>query len=241
MACQAEPLSPVPPRSVEWAVMRQTWNHVAFLHWRCESGPVRRLVPPELSLDLFEGAAWIGLVPFLITDLTLPHAPAVPWLSRFPETNVRTYVVDEQGRRGVWFFSLDAARLPAVVGARTSYGLPYFWARMSVRNNERFTQYTSRRRLLNGHSNLVIEKGEPLAAQSERDIFLTARFVLYARWLGKLVLARAEHRQWPLHTARLVRCDESLISAAGLPAPGGEPIVHYAPRVDVRIGPPVPV
>jgi hypothetical protein len=199
---------------------------------------VRPFIPPALSLDLFEGAAWVGLVPFLITGLTLPHAPAVPWLSRFPETNVRTYVFDRRGRRGVWFFSLDAARLPAVIGARATYGLPYFWARMTVRNTERFARYTSQRKCPDGDSNLVIEKGGPLAAQNERDVFLTARFRLYARLFGKLILARAEHQRWPLHAGRVVRCDETLLGATGLPAPEGEPIVHFAPRVDVRIGPP---
>jgi hypothetical protein len=218
--------------------MRQTWRDLTFLHWRYEPRTVRPLLPPQLSLDLFDGAAWLGLVPFLITGLTLPHAPAVPWLSRFPETNVRTYVIDRQGRRGVWFFSLDAARLPAVLAARAAYGLPYFWARMSVRKKGQLVGYASRRRFLSGDLNIVVERGASLAAQSELEIFLTARFRLYTARLGKLAMARIEHPQWPLHQARVVHCDESLIIASGLPAPEGEPIVHYAPRVDVRVGPP---
>src|SRR5581483_3542727 len=113
------------------AILRQTWKHLTFLHWPYDPAVVRPLVPAELELDLAAGAAWIGLVPFLLTDLTLPHAPAAPWLSQFPETNVRTYVYDKHGRRGVWFFSLDAARLTAVIGARSGYALPYYWSRMS--------------------------------------------------------------------------------------------------------------
>jgi hypothetical protein len=109
---------------------------------------------------------------------------------------------------------------------------------MTVRSNERFAQYTSRRKLRRGESNLVIEKGDPLISQSERDIFLTARFRLYANWFGRLVMARAEHPRWPLHEARLLRCDETLVAEAGLPAPAGEPVTHFAPRVDVRTGPP---
>jgi len=102
--------------------MRQSWLDLTFLHWPYEPATVRSLVPAGLTLDLHDGAAWIGLVPFLITGLTLPGAPAMPWLSRFPETNVRTYVIDGEGKRGVWFFSLDAARWAAVLGARLAYG-----------------------------------------------------------------------------------------------------------------------
>ncbi len=231
-------MTATPPFRVERAVMRQTWNHVTFLHWRYPPAAVRPLVPPELELDLFEGAAWVGLVPFLITGLTLPRWPAIPWLSRFPETNVRTYVTDGAGRPGVWFFSLDAARLAAVVGARTGYGLPYFWAKMRVRADSQGVQYRSRRRFLPGHSDLEIEKGDFIEEQSERDVFLTARFRLYARWLGRMVCGRIEHPQWPLHTARVVRLEDSLVRAAGLPEPEGDPLAHFAPRVDVRVAAP---
>jgi uncharacterized protein YqjF (DUF2071 family) len=218
--------------------MRQTWNHVAFLHWPYDPAVVRPLIPRELELDLFDGAAWVGLVPFLVTGLTLPHSPAVPWLSRFPETNVRTYVTDPAGRRGVWFFSLDAARLAAVAGARAGYGLPYFWAKMRVRAGLQGVEYRSRRRFRRGHSDLAITKGDAIGDQSERDVFLTARFRLYTRRLGRTVCARVEHPQWPLHTARVLRLEDSLVREAGLPPPERDPLAHFAPRVDVRTGPP---
>jgi uncharacterized protein YqjF (DUF2071 family) len=105
-------------------VMRQTWNDVSFLHWRYDPAVVRPLLPRGLELDVCDGAAWVGLVPFYISGLRP--------LSDFPETNVRTYATDRTGKSGVWFFSLDAARLLAVVGARAGYALPYFWARMRV-------------------------------------------------------------------------------------------------------------
>src|ERR1041385_7834365 len=103
-----EPISAMPPHRVSHPVMRQSWRDLCFLHWRYPSPIIRRLVPPGLEVDLYDGSAWVGLVPFVIADLTLPKAPALPWISSFPETNLRTYVVDSQGRRGVWFFSLDA-------------------------------------------------------------------------------------------------------------------------------------
>src|SRR4051812_46149326 len=119
-----EPLSAVPQEPVRRPVMRQRWENLTFLHWRYRVADVRPLLPAGLEPDVYDGEAWVGLVPFRVRGLTLPKAPAVPWLSTFPETNVRTYVIDRTGRRGVWFFSLDAARLPAVAGARLLYGLP---------------------------------------------------------------------------------------------------------------------
>ena len=128
-----EQISSVPLERVRAPVMRQSWRDLTFLHWRYRAvEDVRRIVPAGLEIDVCDGFAWVGLVPFKVVGLTLPNAPAVPWLSNFAETNVRTYVVDRTGRRGVWFFSLDTARLAAVIGARTGYGLPYYWSKMRV-------------------------------------------------------------------------------------------------------------
>src|SRR5436305_11668570 len=139
-----EPVSAVAPHRVR-PVMRQTWRDLTFLHWPYDPAIVRRLVLSELALDLYDGAAWVGLVPFMLTGLTLPHSPGIPWLSDFPETNVRTYVVDAAGRRGIWFFSLDAARLHAVLGARATYGLPYYWSAMNVIRGAESVRYLTHR------------------------------------------------------------------------------------------------
>lgn len=216
--------------------MRQTWLDLTFLHWSYDPALVRPLLPPEISLDLYDGAAWIGLVPFVITGLTSPRAPALPWLSRFPETNVRTYVVDREGRRGVWFFSLDAARWPAVVAARSVYGLPYFWARMNVARERDRVRYSSRRRQRPAaESDILVRPGEPIALPGELEIFLTARFRLFARRRGKLLSADIEHPPWPLHRAQPLEIRESLIAAAGLPRPEGGALAHFSPRLDVLI------
>jgi uncharacterized protein YqjF (DUF2071 family) len=235
-----EPISAFPPHRIPFAVMRQTWRDLTFLHWPCDPVLVRPLVPRPLELDLHDGAAWIGLVPFSITGLTLPHAPAVPWLSRFHETNVRTYVADEAGRRGVWFFSLDAARLAAVLGARAAYALPYYWARMRVDTGPRSVRYTSRR--IAGPAaaaEIEIEPGDPIPEPTPFEVFLTARFRLFARRGHRILRADIEHPPWPLHRATVISLCESLIAAAGLPDPSGPPLAHFAPRIDVRVAAPV--
>lgn len=219
--------------------MRQTWRDLTFLHWRCPPAELRPLVPSDLELDLYDDTAWIGLVPFIVAGLTHPRIPATR-LSTFPETNVRTYVIDRQGRRGVWFFSLDAARFAAVLGARLAYALPYFWADMSVHRTLHSVHYRSKR--YHGRpakSDIVIDIDEPILTPSVLEIFLTARFRLYARRFGMMLRADVEHPPWPLQRATAPRISETLIQAAGVPCPLGEPLVHFAESVDVLVSRPI--
>jgi uncharacterized protein len=237
-----EPLSPVPREPVRRPVMRQSWHDLTFLHWRYRVEDVRRVVPADLEIDVYDGSAWVGLVPFRVVGLTLPGAPSVPWVSNFAETNVRTYVVDATGRRGVWFFSLDAARLAAVIGARLGYGLPYYWSKMRVSCDGRSASYCSKRRHgPTAASDIEIGIGERPPAQDELEVFLTARFRLYALRDGRLFRADVEHPQWPLHHATVKRLNDTLVRAAGLPAPQGEPLVHFSHAVDVLVSRPIPV
>jgi len=111
--------------------MRQKWHDLLFMHWRIPPQTLRPLIPPALDLDIFEGSAWLGIVPFRMTGVRLRATPSIPGLSAFPELNVRTYIV-AGGKPGVWFFSLDAASALAVATARAWFHLPYFRARMSL-------------------------------------------------------------------------------------------------------------
>ena len=192
-------------------------------------------------VDEHEDMAWVGLVPFRVDKLRLPHMRAIPWISSFPETNVRTYVRDESGERGTWFLSLDADRLAAVVGARTGFHLPYQWAHMSLVRNGTRIRYSSERNGLMAvrpaHSEIEIEIGERYDPEelSGRDHFLTALWRLYANFGEKLGYVQVEHPPWPLFRARVEKLDQDLITAAGLPAPLGDPLVHYSPGVDVKV------
>src|SRR5262245_52845000 len=123
--------------------MLQRWHEIAFLHWSCDPADVQTRLPPKLSVDTINGQAWIGLTPFLLTGLRPPFCPRALGLT-FPEMNLRTYVVGPAGP-GIWFFSLDAARLYAVLGARATFGLPYFWAEMVIRTSPTENFYFSKR------------------------------------------------------------------------------------------------
>lgn len=232
--------APSPPR-VRFPVMMQHWTRLTFLHWRYPVELVQTHLPSGLRVETFDGAAWVGLIPFLMDKVRVPRLPSLPWLSRFPETNLRTYVHGPDGRTGIWFFSLDAARLPAVAAARIGYGLPYFWSDMSVDERGGELVYRARRRWpgrADARCDARVRFGQALTEEqlNSFDHFLTARHRLYSTLAGRLVAADAEHPPWALRRAQLLELRQNLVEAAGLPAPDHDPILHASAGVPVRIG-----
>lgn len=230
------------PFVIDRPVMRQRWERLTFLHWSFDPADVTRLLPAGLEADLHDGRAWVGLVPFFMHVATAGGRTA-PWVSRFCETNVRTYVRDAQGRTGIWFFSLDAARFGAVAVARSTYRLPYFWSAMDLRQDGDEISYRCRRRWPGprGASSVArIEIGDRYlpAELDERDHFLTARWILFSVSGSRQRIARACHEPWPLYRAQARDVDDGLLEAAGLPKPAGDPLVHFSSGVDVAIGRP---
>jgi uncharacterized protein len=217
--------------------MFQTWRSLTFLHWRYDPAVIRRLLPAGLLLDTFDDAAWVGLTPFLLTDLRPPLTPALPWISQFPEMNVRTYVRGPDGKPGVWFFTLEADRLAAVIGARIFYRLPYRWARMRVRDHNGAMEYQSRRKwpFGRGSARITVRPRERIEAR-QFDNFLTARYRLYSRVGPRIAFADIEHEPWPLERAELLRLEQDVVQHSSVPSPAGDPVLHFSRRLDVRIG-----
>jgi uncharacterized protein YqjF (DUF2071 family) len=236
----AEPVTPTAPRPAGRTVFTQGWRDVAFLHWRVEPAAVAPLLPPGTRPDVHDGTSWVGLIPFRMRRIGLLGSPGLPYLGSFLETNVRLYSVDEQGRRGVVFRSLDADRLLPVLTAR-ALGLPYLWARMRVdRVGDRLT-YTSARRWpgpRGAGTRLTVRVGGRITEPGPLEHFLTGRWGLHQTTLGRTAYWPNEHPAWPLHAAELVGCKEDLLAAAGLPGlPGPPDSVLFSPGVDVRFGP----
>ena len=183
------PRDPMPPRitpdcdaPITSLSMRQWWERLAFVHWDYEPAVVQRLLPPSLRVETFEGRAWVGLVPFFMRVAPL-GLPVVPPLLRFPETNVRTYVTAHDGSTGVWFFSLDATRLIAVLTGRLRWHLPYCWSSMRVGRDGDVMRYGCRRRWPTAvRSEVAIRVGAALDRDGTSDLehWLTARWQLFA-------------------------------------------------------------
>lgn len=238
----AEPVLATNPRSVAHPVMLQGWHDLGSVHWRYPPAAVQALLPPGYRADTFDGSAWVGLLPFHMRRIRVPGLPAFGPLSTFPETNIRTYIVDPAGRRAVWFCSLDITRLIPALVARVSYRLPYCWARMSIERDGEVWTYTSHRRWPRGEasSRVKLRVGEQVPADevAELDHFITARWALGTRFGRRLMWAEVDHEPWTVHRAELLELDETLLAAAGLPAPDGDPVVLWSPGVEVRIGRP---
>ncbi|MFJ3234601.1 YqjF family protein [Streptomyces sp. NPDC086787] len=239
---KTEPITTSTPRPVRRATLVQGWHELSFLHWPVDPEQVAPLLPAGTRPDTLDGVTYVGLVPFLMRGVGLGPGPGLPYLGTFCETNVRLYSVDGQGRRGVVFRSLDAARLiPALVG-RLGVRLPYLWSAMRLRREEDTITYTCRRR---GPANraaasrAVVRIGEPIAEPTPLEQFLTARWGLHVSWHGRTAHLPNEHAPWPLHRAQLLHLDDDLVTAAGLPPMTDPPVsVLYSPGVSVRFGAP---
>jgi hypothetical protein len=221
------------PPARPWLI-RQTWRDLLFAHWPVSPAALRPLIPAQLELDTFGGNAWVGIVPFDLRNLTARRVPHRLGLT-FPELNVRTYVT-LQNTPGVWFFSLDAASLLAVRGARITYHLPYFWASMQMTEQDGWVTYHSQRR--NDAAVRFAGRYRPSGPVFEStpeslDRWLTARYCLYATSrAGNILRAEINHDPWLLQPAEAEITVNTMASAQGI-ALTGSPILHFAQRTDV--------
>lgn len=220
--------------------LRAGWLTQTFVHWPFPPEAVRALIPRELVVDEFEDAAWVGLTPFVMADVRPPGVPAAaPGMPTFAETNLRTYVRRRDGRDGVWFLSIEVAH-PLMLAAR-AIGAPYSPGSLSVTWSGDTVSYAGSRWAGGPSYHLVVRPGEPVEP-TDRDVWLTSRWRAYTHRFGMLWETSVEHEPWPLATAAVEVLEETLTMAAGLPAPLGEPLVHFSEGVrHVRLGPSRPV
>ncbi|MDX2937865.1 YqjF family protein [Streptomyces ipomoeae] len=219
-------------------VLRAGWLRQAFVHWPYPPDEVQSLLPGELVVDTYEGMAWVGLTPFVLADMRPPGVPLVPGLPTFPETNLRTYVRHRNGRDGLWFLSLDVA-CPLMLAAR-AVGAPYHPGTLRVSVTEDAVSYTGSRWGGGASYRLVVRPGDAITP-TERDVWLTSRWRAYTRRFGTVWETPVEHEPWPLTDAAVDVLNETLTSAAGLPAPTAEPLAHFSEGVrHVRLGAPRP-
>lgn len=227
--------APLPPSP--W-IMLQKWHDLLFAHWAMPPEQVRPLVPPELELDVRDGQAWVGVIPFWMSGIRARGVPPLPGLSSSPELNVRTYV-RYRGIPGVYFWSLDIASHVAVWGARTFYHLPYFYASMSIKNTGEQLSYTCSR----------MEKPQPAEfrgrygptspprqrEQGSIEHFLSERYCLYTIHNGQVLRAYIHHLPWPLQDADAQIEVNTMAQATGIHLPAAKPLLHFSRDLEVLV------
>ena len=230
---------PIPQRP--W-VMTQTWHNLLFAHWALSPEVLRPLVPPCFPLDTFEGQAWVGVVPFRMSNIHFRHVPPIPFTHRFPELNLRTYVTVDD-KPGVYFFSLDAANLIAVWTARWWFNLPYYQAKMELRPMADEFHYDSRRTHPGAAPAEFRGRYQPISAPylaepGTLDHWLTERYCLYTvdrqqrPYRGEI-----HHIPWPLQRATATIDHNTIATAAQISLPSGPPLCHYAQELVVLVWP----
>lgn len=222
-------------------VMRQRWSRLLFAHWAVSPSEVQATLPPGLHVDTFNGEAFVGIVPFFMERIRPVCAPPLPWLSWFLELNVRTYVYDEAGNAGVWFYSLDCNQPVAVRLARRFFHLPYHHATMKAAGSKAGISYRCQR------------DGEPLASSYDYqargqlveaepgtlEFFLVERYLLFSQSPdGRLNTGRVYHAPYRVCEAACAFPGTEPLRQAGFSVPQASPrSLLYSPGVDVKVYP----
>jgi uncharacterized protein YqjF (DUF2071 family) len=219
------------------------WRTLLFLHWEVPAEVVQKTLPRGLTVDTFEGRAFVGLVPFTMTGIRPTRLlPPVPGVSAFHETNVRTYVHAGGKDPGVWFYSLDAASSLAVRAARRFFYLPYFRAEMALEQQDDRVSYRSTRlwpEPVPATLDLAYTIGERLGPSPEGTLlhFLAERYFLYStNPRGELFRGQVHHAPYDLRRATVERVDETMMERAGFPhAAARDAPDLFCPGVDVEV------
>ncbi len=223
-------------------VMKQRWAELGFFHWAFSPDLIAARLPKGLHVDTFEGKAWLGVVPFLMRRIRPIGLPPLPWLSWFHELNLRTYVYDDAGTPGVWFFSLDCNQPIAVEVARRFFHLPYQHAQMRSNLSNSSVEYFSRRK---NHPS-----GEPIykyprpfdpkpAVLGSLEWFLIERYTLFSPDPeGNIYSGRVYHEPYQIEPMAFGECSTLPFSLNGFTEPKAPPdSLISAKPVDVSIFP----
>lgn len=237
------------------ASLGASWLTMSFVHWRVDPSEVQVLLPDGLTVDEYDGAAWVGLTPFVMADMSPLAAPGVPGLARTfgalpglggrvpdlsttPETNLRTYVRGPGGEDGLWFLTMDIGNPALAAALRSSIGAPYNTARLGVERVGDVVRYTGSRVGGDESYDLTV-RPEAGVATDPLSVWLTGRWRAYTRRLGRLLVTPVEHEPWPLRDAHVVDLRENLTGSVGLPPLGAPHVVHFSEGVRrVRLGVP---
>lgn len=226
-----------PPLRGRW--IEQFWGNLTFVHWPVSPESVAHLFPDGTRPDVIDGVTYVGLVPFEMSATKLGTRVPLPYFGTFAETNVRLYSIDDAGRHGVVFLSLETERLAVVPATRIGLGVPYTWAKMGVSRNGAEVRYTSVRRWPRRglRSAVTVSIGDVVEA-TELEVWLTARWGAHTRKAGRTWWVPNQHTTWPVHCAEIVQLSDDLVPSNGFPLAGPRLRALYSPGVLAQFGTP---
>jgi uncharacterized protein len=223
-------------------LMYHKWRNILFLHWEFDPHEIQSTLPKGLTVDTYDGRAYLGVVPFIMQAVRPRFFPSLPFISNFLELNLRTYVYDDQANPGVWFYSLDANQKLAVEIARRFYGLPYFHASMKAELNDKFDfiRFSCLRRdVISEYRSTFSYRGAGKIYQAEPDsleFFMVERYLLFSKRGTKLYRGKVHHHPYPLMEAEVHQWDEHLFHINGFKMPERPPDhMLYSGGVDVQV------
>ncbi|MEO9139003.1 MAG: DUF2071 domain-containing protein [Jatrophihabitans sp.] len=219
-------------------IFDQQWADLVFLHWPVEPHTVERFMPKGVRVDVWDdGMTYVGLIPFRMRRAGIGRGLPVPWLGSFLEWNVRLYSVDDEGRHGIVFRTLDATRLPVVLAANLG-GVPYRWARIRTDRSGDQIQWRMRRIARSAaHSQIDLRVGDPIEP-TPLELFLVSRWGMHGNFHGRTVWVPNEHERWPLHAAEITHLDDTLVAEAGVSRAGPMLRPLWTPGVHARFSTP---
>ncbi|MEK6231215.1 MAG: DUF2071 domain-containing protein [Luteolibacter sp.] len=223
-------------------VMKQRWASLGFFHWPVDQEIIASRLPPGLHVDTFDGQAWLGIVPFLMQRIRPVGLPPLPWLSWFHELNLRTYVFDDNGNPGVWFFSLDCNQPLAVEIARRGFNLPYEHARMSSSvdsGNIRYRSIRKNNQLPESIFSYPKSISPAPAEQGSLEWFLVERYRLFSTDAkGSLFSGMVHHSPYRIEPMPEATCSTTPFALNNFSVPNSPPAsMLSALPVDVTIFP----
>nr|WP_245667169.1 DUF2071 domain-containing protein [Leptospira tipperaryensis] len=226
--------------------MVQYWEELAFLHWEVSKEFLDEVLPNGLEADTFEGKAYIGLVPFRMKGVRPMYLPPLPWISYFPELNVRTYVKNGE-KQGVYFFSLDAANRLVVEIARKFFYLPYLYAKISIRSEGNQKEFFSFRKDHRAAAAEFHAEYKPISEvyrskPGTLENWLTERYCLYSQdSKGRIYRGEVHHVPWPLQKGECIIHKNELLQSHDIPILEDTFLVHYSESIQVLLYPLEPI
>jgi uncharacterized protein len=218
-------------------ILEQGWYDLLFAHWPVHPDRIRALLPANLELDTFATEAWVTLTPLRVTVRPRGLIPLSGMFS-FPELNFRTYV-RYKSIPGIFFFSLDAASLLAVWGARAFYRLPYFRASMRAAAAQSGFVFESRR---SSGPALFRSQYQPVstpyhASAGTLEHWLTERYCLYVASGRHVWRAEIHHAPWPLQKTEAEIESNTVAEAAGVSLSPNPALMGFSASQEVLIWP----